>query len=190
MLPGVHSSRIRRHREPTPGASTISSRTPECNEPTPSYVTCSEEASQQILWDSLTSEGISCQEQAHSIFIPSPGAAAISQVPYQQPVTDMLNLRAFGTSVAESPTVLPHSPQLTERTCPRPHHQVCHSRATLPARQGKTKSRPHKLQKHLAPTSPTEVCTGAPGPPGLLQRLSRGLGSGKCPPVKPAAAGL
>lgn len=42
---------------------------------------------------------------------------------------------------------------------PHTHHQLCHSRATLPAPQGKSKSRPHNLQKHLAPTSPSEVCT-------------------------------
>lgn len=72
---------------------------------------------------------------------------------------------------------------------PHTHHQVCHSRATLPAQQGKSKSRPHNLQKHLAPTSPSEVCPGHQ-PSGAAQMLSRGPGSGQCPPAKPAAAGL
>lgn len=125
----------------------------------------------------------------HSSFISSPGIPGISQVPYLQPVTEMLNLRAFGTSVAESPTVLPYSPPLSEGTCPRPPHQVCHSRATLLAQQGQGKARPYKATAASCSQQPLSFVLGHQ----LLHTCPRWAPEGSAQevtPVKPAAVGL
>lgn len=143
-------------------------------------MSCREKASQQILWELLTSEGISCQEQATAALYP---ALVLLVFPYQQPVTEMLNLRAFGTSAAGSATILPYSPPLFEGTSPRPPHQVCDSRATLPAWQGKAKARPHKLQK------PFILYWGTISSAPVLEAPQRAQ-LRKCPLAKPAVSGL